>query len=179
MPHNPNERLVLFSDAVIAITITLLVLEIRLPEGTAGLTDAALWSTLRANLPQFRSYLMSFAVIGAFWLGHQQKFAIITGTSRRLMLTNLLFLCAIGTVPFVTGLLAKNPGVLATQIYAAIMALCALGLLGISRVTVGSGLIDPATPRRQVHRNLGIGAANVVVFRLSIPQAVRDADWAK
>jgi uncharacterized membrane protein len=179
VPHNPNERLVLFSDAVVAITITLLVLEIRLPEGTADLPDPALWQALRAAWPQFLGYLISFAVIGAFWMGHQQRFAQITGTSRRLVLANLLFLCAIGTVPFVTGLLAENPGVLATQVYAAVMTLCALGLLGISAVAVWSGLIDPRIPRRQIRRSLLIGVADVGVFLLSIPLAIVNADGAK
>lgn len=51
--QDPNERVVLFSDAAIAITITLLVLDIRLPEGFGEFDDASLWQALVALAPRF------------------------------------------------------------------------------------------------------------------------------
>lgn len=179
METQPNERLVLFSDAVMAITITLLVLEIRLPEGMADLGDAALWQALVETWPQFLGYLISFAVIGSFWLGHHQKFSVIVGSARGLLVLNLLFLCCIGIVPFVTGLLAENPGALATKIYAAVMAGCALMLGVIWLFAIMADLIDAQVTRREKWRSLVLSVLSTAVFLASIWVADYDPDIAK
>lgn len=179
MAETQNERLVLFSDAVIAITITLLVLEIRLPEGAAELNDTALWHALVETWPRFLGYLISFAVIGAFWLSHHQKFLAINRSARGLLLVNLVFLCCIGTVPFVTGLLAENPGVLATEVYAAVMASCAFMLGMIWLFAILNRLIDEGVSRREQWRNLVLSLLSTAVFLASIPVARWDPDVAK
>ena len=79
------ERLVFFSDAVFAIAITLLVIDIRLPEdlriaGTRELAEA-LW----ALLPRHVSYVISFVIIGSFWLKHHAMFEIIAAHDARLL----------------------------------------------------------------------------------------------
>ena len=163
-----NERLVMFSDAVVAITITLLVLDIRLPVGAADLNDADLWRALVATWPRVLGYLISFAVIGAFWLGHQQKFSVIARAARGLMVLNLTFLCCIGLVPFVTGLLAENPGVLATEIYAVVMSACAFMLAMIWLFAMMRGLIDASVSRREQWRNFLLSLLSTAVFLLSI-----------
>ena len=179
MEATQNERLVFFSDAVIAITITLLVLEIRLPEDAADLNDAALWHALIETWPRLLGYLISFAVIGAFWLGHHQKFSVINRSARGLSLLNLMFLCCIGIVPFVTGLLAENPGVLATEIYAAVMAACAFMLGMIWLFAILRGLIDETVSRREQWRNFVLSLLSTAVFLVSIPIATWNPDIAK
>lgn len=169
----------MFSDAVVAITITLLVLDIRLPSGAAELNDKDLWRAVAATGPRVLGYLISFAVIGAFWLGHQQKFAVIVRAARGLMVLNLLFLCCIGIVPFVTAILAENPGVLATQIYAAVMSACAFMLAMIWLFAILRGLIDTRVSRREQWRNFMLSLLSTAVFVLSIPIASYDADFAK
>jgi len=62
--ENPNARLLAFSDGVIAVAITLLVLDIRLPEDFSHWSDAELWSALVALWPRLLAYLLSFFVIG-------------------------------------------------------------------------------------------------------------------
>ena len=174
-----NERLVMFSDAVVAITITLLVLDIRLPAGAGDLNDTDLWRALAETGPSLLGYLISFAVIGAFWLGHQQKFSVIVRAARGLMVLNLLFLCCIGIVPFVTSLLAENPGVLATQVYAAVMSACAFMLAMIWLFAILRGLIDVRVSRREQWRNFVLSLLSTAVFVLSIPIAKHDPDLAK
>lgn len=169
----------MFSDAVVAITITLLVLDIRLPEGINELNDAELWHALVGTWPRILGYLISFAVIGAFWLAHHQKFALITRAARGLIVLNLLFLCCIGIVPFVTALLAENPGTLATQVYAAVMAACALMLGVIWLFAILRGLIDASVSRREQWRNLGLSLLSTAVFVVSIPLAAYSPDLAK
>ena len=64
------ERLVFFSDAVFAIAITLLIIEVRLPALPDDPTDADIVAALRQTLPSIFAYVLSFATIGLYWLSH-------------------------------------------------------------------------------------------------------------
>jgi len=64
-----TDRIAFFSDAVFAIALTLLVLDIRLPE---GLADGELWDALRELWPQFFAYVLTFAVLGINWITHHR-----------------------------------------------------------------------------------------------------------
>jgi uncharacterized membrane protein len=172
-----QERLVPFGDG--AITIALLVLDIRLPDGAGEPGDAALWEVLCETWPQVRGDPISFAVIGALSPGHHQKLSVITRPSRGLLLTNLLFLCCIGVVPFVTGLLAENPGVPATLVHAALMTACALSLALIRLFAILAGLIDPAVPAREQWLNRAPALPGAVAFAGSIPIARVDPDLVR
>src|SRR5512137_1560994 len=88
------ERIFLFTDAVMAIAITLLVLDLRVPEGPAGLGRAliALW-------PSYLSYLLSFVIIGNYWLSHHRLFRAIGRYDDRLVWLSLLFLFFIALLP--------------------------------------------------------------------------------
>jgi uncharacterized membrane protein len=101
------ERLAFFSDAVFAIAITLLVIEIRLPEleGEASLSGA-----LVALFPKFIAFLVSFFVIGRFWIGHHNAFSHMKTCDNKLVLRNLLFLMTIAFMPFPTALISEYGG---------------------------------------------------------------------
>src|SRR5215213_943104 len=101
-------RLEAFSDGVIAIAITLLVLEIRVPEDTESVP--ALWAALRDLWPAYLGYLISFATIGIMWANHHTIFRLISRTSHYLILTNLLFLLCLAFLPFPTALLTHTLG---------------------------------------------------------------------
>lgn len=176
---NPNERLVLFSDAVIAITITLLVLDIRLPEGFGEFDDAELWHAFVELAPRFLAYLISFAVIGVYWLNHHAKFSHIVGSSRGLLTINLIFLLFIGVVPFTTSLIAENGGALATALYAAGMVCCGLTLMWIWAYSGARGLIDPTLSSGRRRSTLLTTLLSSVIFAVSIPVAFFNADLAK
>lgn len=178
MRDNANERLVVFSDAVIAITITLLVLDIRLPMPAEGLPDAQLWQALLTILPQLTAYGVSFLVIALFWMGHKAKFDIITRSSGMLTWLNFLFLLAVGLMPFVTGILAENGGTTGTCLYAGLLLLVSLLLVAIGLYADAAGLVDPQAehrPRESWLASLGPAA----VFGISIPVAFINPDWTK
>jgi uncharacterized membrane protein len=101
-----TSRLEAFSDGVIAIAITLLVLEIRVPH-VEGATEDGLWQALRGLWPNYVGYIISFAIIGIMWANHHTIFRYIVRTDHYLVLTNLFFLFFLATIPFPTALMAE------------------------------------------------------------------------
>jgi uncharacterized membrane protein len=101
------ERLAFFSDAVFAIAITLLVIEIRLPELE---NEAELGKALLALFPKYIAFLVSFFVIGRFWIGHHTAFSHMRTSDNKLVLRNLFFLMTIAFMPFPTALISEYGG---------------------------------------------------------------------
>jgi len=99
------DRLIFFSDAVFAIVMTLLVLEIRVPEVPLALAAAEVPNEVLALGPKFFSYVLSFLVIGTYWIAHHQTLRYVQSYDRRLLWLNLLFLLSISFIPFPTALL--------------------------------------------------------------------------
>ena len=100
---NDTARLEAFSDGVFAIAITLLVLEIRLPDTHAPLSDLLgdLW-------PSYLAYVLSFVTIGIMWANHHAVFRLIGPASHGLIVANLFLLMTISFLPFPTGVLAEH-----------------------------------------------------------------------
>ena len=101
------ERIVFFSDAIFAIVMTLLVLDIPVPDLPPDLPAAELSAQVLALWPKFLSYMLSFLVIGTYWIAHHQTFLYIKSYDRTLIWLNLLFLLSISFVPFPTSLLGE------------------------------------------------------------------------
>jgi uncharacterized membrane protein len=98
------ERLILFSDAVFAIAITLLVIEIKIPEiQEKPVTDNAVLHKLAELIPKFVGFLVSFLLIGQYWIVHHRMFSFVINFTDRLIWLNILFLFAIALMPFSTG----------------------------------------------------------------------------
>ena len=102
-------RVEAFSDGVIAIAITLLVLELRVPPIEEATPDE-LWQALRALWPNYLGYVISFFTIGIMWANHHTIFRLISRTNHYLILTNLLFLLCLAFIPFPTALLTHTLG---------------------------------------------------------------------
>lgn len=177
--HYSTERLILFSDAVIAITITLLVLELRLPEGFGEFSDGELWGALGALSPRILAYLVSFGVIGVFWINHHAKFASIEHADGALLWINLLFLLTIGLVPFTTSIIAENSGAVGTTLYAGTMVATGLTLAWISHHADRKGLVDPAMPKERRQREFIASVLTSAVFAISVPLSFAHPDGAK
>ena len=104
LSHADTVRLEALSDGVIAVAITLLVLDLRVPELEP---DQPLWNALTANWPSYAAYVTSFLVIGILWINHHSLFRQIRYATRGLMLANLTFLMLVVAIPFVTSLVSK------------------------------------------------------------------------
>jgi uncharacterized membrane protein len=126
-------RLEAFSDGVIAIAITLLVLEIKVPHVAEG---ESLWRALGELWPSYAAYVVSFATIGIMWVNHHALFHRVAIVDRALLYWNLLLLGSIGLLPFTTALLADYvdrgaTGRPAAVVYAASYAVAGIGFYGL------------------------------------------------
>jgi uncharacterized membrane protein len=142
------DRIVFFSDAVFAIAITLLAIDLRVP---AGLTDGQLAEALRAMIPDIYGFVLSFLVIGMTWVGHHRKFRYIVDWNQRLLLLNLALLLLVAFVPFPSSLLGEY-GTTPTGAALYSGTILVLGLISstlwqASRI---DGLIDPSVEAKTV-----------------------------
>ena len=96
-------RLETFSDGVFAIAITLLILDVRVPSGSASLAPR-----LGHAWPTSLAYVISFLIIGIMWANHHSIFRLIRETSHGLVVANLLLLMCVAFIPFPTSVLAEN-----------------------------------------------------------------------
>ncbi len=97
----PKTRLEAFSDGVIAIIITIMVLELKVPHGTD-------FASLRPILPSFLSYILSFIVLGIYWNNHHHLLHAAKHINGKIMWANLHLLFWLSLVPFVTNWLGEN-----------------------------------------------------------------------
>jgi uncharacterized membrane protein len=173
------ERLVFFSDAVFAIAITLLVLDIRLPDSIAGLSDRELLNRLLAVGPRYFAYVISFLVIGGFWIGHHRRFRSILFYNRWLIFLNLLLMMVVAFIPFPTGVIAENGNRTGTIFYA--LSITLVGLLSAAGwiYACRAGLVDPRMTTRETNSETWQSLIVPGVFLTSIALAFIDPDLAK
>ena len=103
------ERFVFFSDAVFAIAITLLIIDIRLP-AQHFTTEASLQGALIRLVPSCVGFIISFIVIGQFWAGHRRLFRLANDCSGRTLFANMLLLFTIAFLPFPTAVVNTYGG---------------------------------------------------------------------
>ncbi len=165
----PSDRLVAFTDAVMAVAITLLVLHLKLP---GSVTDAALPSVLASSSHSVWCYVLSFLVIGLLWMAHHSQFSYIVRVDAVLMWVNLLFLLTVGLIPFVTSVMSDHGTALPTMIYAAVLFSTCLLLAAIwGYARRDPELMDAAVPAADRREGLVTPLLIALVFALSIPVA--------
>jgi uncharacterized membrane protein len=136
------ERIGALSDGLFAIAMTLIVLEIRVPDlgPTAGDGDIA--AALGTLAPRFVTYLLSFLTLGIFWNGQQTQLTYLARGNRDLAWLSLLFLAIVALFPFTTSLLAEYlESRLALGLDRLDIALCGLGLLANWTYVERAGLL--------------------------------------
>jgi uncharacterized membrane protein len=139
-------RLAALSDAVFAIAMTLIVLEIRLPDASVIENDSALLTALADLAPRFVTYLMGFLTLGIFWNGQANQGNYFARADRPLAWITIAFLAIVALLPFTTSLLAEFITFRAAfGLYWANLLL--LGLVGIATWTYASraGLLKQGT----------------------------------
>jgi uncharacterized membrane protein len=178
--HVGLERLVFFSDAVFAIAITLLALEIRLPHDIAYLVNEELTNALLRLWPKYLGFATSFVVIGAFWVAHHRRFRYIRRYDRALLWLNLLMLMGVAFIPFPTAVLSDYGNRTATIFYA--LTMLTVGLISATiwgYATHRHRLVDAGLSAGVVRRERLRGISLASVFLISIGIALLDAHLAK
>jgi uncharacterized membrane protein len=123
----PTFRIEALSDGVFAIIITLLVLEIHVPQVQGGDVSSELERSLLAMAPKFLSYILSFVIVCIWWVAHHHLFHILKRSDRGLLWLNSLFLLWLAFIPFPAALMGDFPRVrLAVMLYGAVTTLAGI-----------------------------------------------------
>lgn len=165
------ERLVYFSDAVVAIAITLLVIELRLPDLGPAPTEADLRAALVDLAPQIFSVALSFAVIALWWTTHHRFFSSVERLDGRLIVLDLAFLGAIAFLPFPTSILGMVLLPTSVALYAATNAAIGFLLVAMRKHADRADLLAPDVPREAFRRRTQRSLLAPAVFAASIPVA--------
>jgi TMEM175 potassium channel family protein len=176
-----RDRIVNLSDGIFAIAITLLVLDLRVPDIPEGMVASELPAALLSLWPKYLGYFLSFVGISIFWVIHHSIFRPIRAYDRTLLYLNFLFLMVVAFVPFPTSLLGEyGDRQLPVAVYAATLATGRLLLTAIHWYSTRDNRLlgeaqDPATVRFFLIRGLTIPAIfvlSIVVSFFSVSAAI-------
>ena len=172
-------RLSSLSDALFAIAMTLLVLEIHVPAPAAVHTERELWRALAGQSPRLITYLLSFVTLGVYWVGQQTQLNHLRRADRDLAWQHLAFLAAVAFMPVSTELLAQFIS-FRTALLSYWANLVALGVLAYAgwRYAVRAGLVKDGTPvevSRAIERRLLVGQA---LFAVGAALCVINTYWS-
>lgn len=145
------ERLKAFSDAVFAIAITLLVIEVHVPR-LDTLDDTAYLAALAHLIPSFMGFMLSFLTIGALWIAHHRLFGVLDGYEPRLMWPNMLLLMVIAFMPFATALMSSNPLARVPEVfYSATLLAAGLLQLLLFQLALRPGRVRTGVPPEELN----------------------------
>jgi uncharacterized membrane protein len=148
-------RIEAFSDGVFAIAVTLLVLELKVPQLAEDAASPELWSELLSHWPSYAAYLVSFTTILIVWVNHHRLYNIIHRSDSRFLFLNGLLLLVVTTIPFPTALLAeflqKPSAPVACAIYSGTFVVLALAFNAFWRYAAyRNRLLTPTVTTQQV-----------------------------
>lgn len=168
------DRVAFFSDAIFAIAITLLVLRISIPAAGDDLGQALL-----ARRSSFLMFVISFWVIGQYWLAHHRMFRYIRGYDHTLIMLDLFLMMCIAFLPYPTELLGRHSAEpLAVVLYAATVLVTGLTTTGVWWYAARRGFLDDELTPTQVTYFIRRGLLIQSVFLVSIPLAFVDTTVA-
>jgi uncharacterized membrane protein len=143
-----SRRVETLADGIFAISMTLLVLELRVPALAAGSSPRQLAGAVLSTWPKFAAYCGSFLILGVLWIGHHNQFHYIRRTDRPFLWINISFLMCVGFMPYCTALLGSFIwNRFAALLYGAALLVTGTALYGEWRYAAKHGLLgDEATP---------------------------------
>lgn len=146
--ENDTRRIEAFSDAVFAIAITLLIIEIGVPHvGRFG----SLFEKLVHLWPSYLGYVVSFLVIGTVWANHHNRFRLISRADNILLFINILFLMCVAFIPFPTALLSEY---VSDEAHRTTAVAVYSGTLAVTGVFIGLIWFYAATNYRLIDRSV-------------------------
>jgi TMEM175 potassium channel family protein len=157
-------RLEAFSDGVIAIIITIMVLELKTPHETS-------LEAIKPLFPVFISYVLSFVVIGIYWGNHHHLLHTVSDINSKILWSNLHLLFWLSLIPFATAWMGENNFDNTTvAVYAALLAICGVAYFILLRVIAGS---FPHNPKLllALQKQSKKGMMSLTAYTLAIPAA--------
>jgi uncharacterized membrane protein len=162
------ERVIFFSDAVVAIAITLLALGLPLPHGS---TNSSVLHSMNGDEGAYLAFVIGFAVIGTHWRVHHRMFMYVARLDRRLISVNMVWLFMIVLMPFATRVLSGNGAFgIRFGLYALIQAITALCFLQMMRMLRHHALQRPDAPDTEQGGSVLLITV-AAMFLISIPFA--------
>jgi uncharacterized membrane protein len=165
----PKARLEAFSDGVIAVLITIMVLELKVPHGSG-------WGALAPLVPVLTAYVLSFVYLGIYWNNHHHLLHAAGRVDGRILWANLHLLFWLSFIPFTTGWMGENHfAALPTALYGVVLLLAAVAYFILARAIIAS-----EGPRSRLAEAFGKdwkGKASIALYALAIPLAFL-REWA-
>jgi uncharacterized membrane protein len=174
-----TNRLEAFSDGVLAVAITLLVLDIKVP--LTSHHDLA--HQLAEEWPEYAAYVTSFITIGIIWMNHHAMIGRLRRADHAILFWNLLLLLTVGLLPFATALVATylkqghGEAHLAAAVYGGSLLLMSLVFAALNRqiLLVRSDLLEEAIPERRRRAILAAALKGIVPYAIATALAVVSA----
>ena len=156
-------RLEAFSDGVIAIVITIMVLELRIPEG-------ADWDALHPIVPVFITYILSFVVLGIYWNNHHHLIHAADRVTGGLLWANLHLLFWLSLIPFATGWMGRNNfAALPTAVYGVVLLLAAIAYTILEKTIIAAQ--GPSSRLKEAIGSDAKGYVSLLMYIAAIPLA--------
>ena len=152
-------RIESFSDGVIAIIMTLMIFDLKMPPLVEGADSWEILKVLPVLFPKFLSFAMSFFVLAIFWVNHHHLFHTLKHTNRKLLWHNIHLLFWLSIIPFPTALLGSYPlDTLVVMMYGSVMMMAALAfqllLLSARRGCLFHEYIDPTYLKKVTRKGI-------------------------
>jgi uncharacterized membrane protein len=157
-------RLEAFSDGVIAIIITIMVLELKVPASHEPSALVAVW-------PTFLSYLLSFLMVAIYWVNHHALFHFCRAVDNAVLWTNIVFLFCLSLIPFATAYMGENRfSPFATALYGATLLIAGLSFVPM-RWAVARRIADDADYHVVARRSAIKNSLSIALYAASVPLA--------
>jgi len=159
----PKARLEAFSDGVLAIIITIMVLELHIPRGET-------LSALGPLLPVFLCYVLSFVYVGIYWNNHHHMLHATKRVSGRVLWANLHLLFWLSLFPFVTGWMGENSfAAIPTALYGGVLLMAATAYWILARALIAAEGAESVLARAIGRDRKGV--LSIVLYAVAIPLA--------
>ncbi len=166
------DRIAFFSDAVFAISLTLLVTGLDVPTIANETSNSELWAALQDDQPRVTMFFISVLVIGSFWLAHHRYVAKLVAFDRPTTYVNLIYLGLIAFLPFPSAVLGQyTDNAVGVTFYALAIVVVALASNLLGELSRHRKLHTVELPRQAARWRRAQAAIPIAVFLLSIPVA--------
>ncbi len=163
------DRTIALSDGIFAFALTLLVLSISVPEISHSSSSSELWAALQDREQELISYLVSFAVIGSFWVRHHKLCGSLKAVDGRFVTINLVYLATVAFIPYPTQLLGDFQNSAAFAVYATAISVSMIVSIVLNEQSIRGGLVATKPSAEELKDRRANGVAVLGGFIASIP----------